>query len=502
MRRATPRSGGLIASRTAVLLLELAALAGLPATGTPANAQTLAPPSPPPNMIIITVDGLGYADAGFNGAAGDPTPNIDRLADEGVVFTNGYTVQPGSSASQAGLLTARYPSRFGQEEDFGYAPFDINHGVDYLERTFVRRLKRIRFRTAMVGKWHLGAQEWFIPRRRGFGYFFGFLGPGHDYRTSDANALTDEYRLPLIEDSDAVDLDGYLTDVLTDKAIAFVDAQADGEDPFLLYLAYNAPGPPLQAPALNLAGRTGIADEARATYLAMVDALDANVGRLLDAIGNAGVKDHTLIFFVGERGAASPGANGSLRGGRGTLYEGGIRVPFVASWPNRWPRDATFDGPVATIDIGATAMTMAGLTNVSVSRPPDGVNLDPYVRGEQTGAPHAALYWRRAMDGGYAVRSGDMKLVRQSGAGPVQLFNLADDRAEATNVLSDNAATANRLGALWNAWNKDNAPGTEFGDRAGYEHKLKGFADGFAADAAANFERQRFSIAPIQGDGT
>ena len=168
-----------------------------------------------PNIVVITVDGLGIADLGYNGAIDIETPNIDRLAAAGTVFTNAYATMPRSSPARAGLLTGRHPARFGLEEDLALAWLDAEQALPTSEQTIARHLRRAGYRTGLVGKWHLGAEERRVPLERGFDYFFGFIGRGHDYWRTDANALADEYLIPLVENHRNVRLDGYLTDVLT-----------------------------------------------------------------------------------------------------------------------------------------------------------------------------------------------------------------------------------------------------------------------------------------------
>ena len=270
----------------------------------PASTEVTAAPEAP-NIVVILVDDLGYADAGFSASTVNltslvQTPNLDGLAAEGIVFTDGYVTFAFCTPSRAGLLTGRYPARFGVEGNIAYNPFDKHLGLPVEETTFPTYLQDAGYRTGAVGKWQLGGAHKFNPLKRGFDYFYGFLGGGHDYWNVDASKPEDEYRIPLAENKSPVSFTGYLTDALTDKAIEFV--QKDQGEPFFLYLAYNAPHDPYQAPADLKAKYADVASGDRRTYLAMVDSLDQNVGRLLEALEQSGKRDNTIVFFLNDNG--------------------------------------------------------------------------------------------------------------------------------------------------------------------------------------------------------
>lgn len=441
-----------------------------------------------PNIVLIFVDDLGYNDVSYNGATEIETPNIDRLADEGIIFSNGYIVHPTCGPSRAGLITGRYPARFGMEANLAYAPFDPEYGLPVEETTVAAYLKDMGYQTGIVGKWQLGAAPPFNPLNRGFDYFYGFLGGEHNYFAVDgAHAGPSQAvvsYLPLNENRSATGFDGYLTDVLTDHAIEFVHENRD--EPFFLYLAYNAPHTPLQAPE-NLVEKYSkkltskvhrllgseqipddLSDQRRHTYLAMISSLDQNIGRVLDTLAKTGERDNTLIFFLSDNGGVYPkddedrhtwADNSPFSRGKNSFFEGGIRVPFVASWPARWPQGETFEPMVSSLDIAATAMALTG-SEADASRPLDGVNLDPFLRGETAGPPHEALFWRQANEVPhntlFAVRTGSAKLIRDREGGAVQLFDLERDPSETRNLIDGDPQTAARLAELWNAWNRDN----------------------------------------------
>ena len=447
-------------------------------TGATATSLPLPAPEDPPNIVLIFVDDLGYKDVSFNGATEIQTTNIDRLANEGIVFNSGYVTYPTCSPSRAGLLTGRYQSRFGLEGNLAYMPFDKGLGMPLEETTFPTYLQEAGYRTGIVGKWQLGAAHHFTPLKRGFDYFFGFLGGGHDYWNIDASNPGSEYSVPLVENKSTATFTGYLTDALTNKAIEFMEEEQD--DPFFLYLAYNAPHDPYQAPSELVQKYRNIGDSDRRTYLAMVDSLDQNVGRVLEALEQSDQRDNTIVFFLSDNGGTQAGDNGPLRGGKGKFYEGGIRVPFVASWPARWPQGETYEPMVISLDIAATALEMAGATVTDDTRPLDGVNLDPFLRGEEVAPPHEALFWRHWRTGGYAVRSGNMKLVKERTGEPM-LFDLDDDIGETRDLLTSDAETASELASLWNEWNLDNSSGSLFYGIGEYKDRLREFTEEYAA---------------------
>ena len=461
----------------------------------PASTGVAAAPEAP-NIVVILVDDLGYADAGFSASTVNltslvETPNLDGLAAEGIVFTDGYVTFPVCTPSRAGLLTGRYPARFGVEGNIAYNPFDKHLGLPVEETTFPTYLQDAGYRTGAVGKWQLGGAHKFNPLKRGFDYFYGFLGGGHDYWRVDASRPEDDHLIPLVENTSPVSFTGYLTDALTDKAIEFV--QKDQEEPFFLYLAYNAPHAPYQAPADLEAKYGDVAYGERRTYLAMVDSLDQNVGRLLEALEQSGKRDNTIVFFLNDNGGiegGGPATNGPHREGKGSFYEGGIRVPFVASWPARWPQGQQYEPMVISLDIAATALEAAKATVTDEARPIEGVNLDPYLRGEEEGPPHKTLFWRKSSPTQTevaVVRSGDWKLLHVNGDTP-ELFNMAGPFPDYVDVFETNRNKAAKLAALWNAWNEDNFPGTLVTGIDDYKGQLKEFTDQQVEDLRAAAE--------------
>ena len=476
MARGSPtRAGPAALRRLAASACVLAAL--LAASGCADDPRA---PADRPNVVLIFVDDLGYNDVGYNGAADIRTPNIDRLAAEGVVFSNGYVAHPFCGPSRAGLMTSRYPARFGMEHNLAYAPDDPDHGLPVDEPAFAEGLQDAGYRTGLVGKWQLGAALAFHPLNRGFDYFYGFLGGAHDYFRVDPKSRPGSDFAPLNDGFAETDFDGYLTDALTDRAVDFINE--DGGVPFFLYLAYNAPHTPLQAPDNLVRKYSRVDDPDRRVYLAMIDSLDQNVGRVLDALDAAGKRESTLVFFLSDNGGVSPtqysafdwADNAPFRDGKNSFHEGGVRVPFIGSWPGGWPQGALYEEPVISLDVGATALTLAGAEHNPAS-PLDGVDLTPYVRGESEGAPHEALFWRQwSIEHDlvtYAVRSGDMKLVKDDVESEAALYDLASDPAETRDVTAERPDEARRLAMLWNDWTSRN-PGNLYPFPSTYDDAL------------------------------
>lgn len=455
------------------------------------NAPSVLRVTGKPNILLIFVDDLGYNDVSYNGAEHINTPNIDRLADTGVTFAQGYVNHPFCGPSRAGLMTGRYPSRFGMEWNLAYAPFDTEHGLPVDETVFAATLQQTGYRTGLVGKWQLGAAYPFHPLNRGFDEFFGFLGGSHDYFEMDLTQK-DEFneKLPLHEGTGFAAFEGYLTDALTDRAIDFITAAR--REPFFLYLAYNAPHTPLQAPRSSLLKFRSVRDRNRRAYLAMVDALDQNIGRVLDALRDSGQRDNTLVFFLSDNGGVAGDGqtwadNRPLRGGKESFYEGGIRVPFLASWPARWPQGAIYAEPVISLDIAATALAVAGAA-ANPERSLHGINLDPLIRGAEV-ADARPLFWRqwspdRIYWTMFAIRLGDLKLVKSAPDAEPSLFNLRDDPGETRDLWPDDPATGERLLAVWNEWDREN-PGVLYPAALDYEQSLAQFRADMVSDARA-----------------
>ncbi|MFI3318521.1 MAG: sulfatase-like hydrolase/transferase [Rikenellaceae bacterium] len=416
-----------------------------------------------PNIIIFMADDMGYADAGFTGSEYIKTPNLDALAAAGVVFTNGHTTHPFSGPSRAGLLSGRYQHRFGFEENPAYDPANETLGISVDEVLFPARIQKAGYTTGAIGKWHLGAAFPFHPNNRGFDYFYGFLGGGHDYfRINMLTVVKEGYQQPLMRNNQPATFDGYLTDALSADAAQFVEENKD--NPFMLYVAYNAPHGPLQAPKEDIARYKHIEDQKRRVYSAMVDVMDLGIGKVVETLKRNGLYENTIIFFLSDNGgpqgqgysAYNGSNNGVFRGGKGQYYEGGVHVPFMACWPAKIEAGTRIDYPVNSLDISRTAVELAGGDPI-VGNEMDGVNLIPYVTGEAKGAPHEAIFWRGANGKKWAMLSKDnVKYVKSKPEDIPQLYFLDKDPSEAEDKIAKNSKLVARLQAEWDEWNMGN----------------------------------------------
>lgn len=410
-----------------------------------------------PNIIVIIVDDMGYADVGFQGCEDIPTPNIDSLAKNGIKFTNGYVSHPWCAPTRAGLITGRYQQRFGFEHN---PRFDFNDeiaGISEGETTLPQLLKEAGYSCGIVGKWHLGAHEKFHPIKRGFDEFFGFRGGGHDYFKSRDTIDAPMYQLPLERNFGKWEpLKGYLTFVIADEAVQFIKRHSN--KPFFLYLAFNAPHAPLQAPEEYVRKFEHISDKRRRLYAAMVSALDDAVGQVIRTIRDLGMEEDTVIFFLSDNGgpigdASNGSRNDPLRGGKGGLYEGGIRVPFVIQWKRGLPAGKVYEHPIICLDIFTTALAIAGAP-LPKDRKIDGVNLLPYLRGERTEMPHEFLFWRIGGGTWMAVRNARYKLHRRKN-GDVELYDLHADVGEQKNIAKDLPKVVEQLNEALDKWNSE-----------------------------------------------
>ena len=454
----------------------LCACSGMPGDPEPSEANR------PPNIVVILADDLGYADVGYQGLTDFATPNIDRLAASGVRFTNGYVSHPYCSPSRAGLLTGRYQHRFGHVHN---PKFRAGEGLPLSETLLPEVLSEAGYVSGVVGKWHLGDAPEYHPHERGFDEFFGLLGGGHDYFRS-AGEDAREYLIPLEAHGEKIPVEGYLTEQLSEAALDFI--RRHSENPFFLYLAYNAPHGPLQAPPAMLARVDSIADSRRQTYAAMVVALDDGVGAVLSLLEELRLSDRSLVFFLSDNGGPTPANasdNAPLRATKGTVYEGGVRVPFVLTWPERLPADVSYDPIVSSLDIFPTAVAAAGL---APSPSLDGVNLIPYLTGADRGPPHPQLYWHSDEGGQFATRTPGRKLVRVLDRQP-ELYAIGDDISESKDIRGENLAAAAELDRSVTSWHAAHPPpawpGTR-GDRPVHPNTARGLgADQAEIDAWA-----------------
>jgi arylsulfatase A-like enzyme len=413
----TPRSSApLRALRVNLGALVVSALAALHSA--PLGAQT---PADRPNVVLIITDDMGYADLGVYGAKDIRTPNIDRLAREGVRFTDFYANGTTCSPTRAGLITGRYQQRYGVEQPLPASGATFNAGQRGLEASpfsLPRLLKSNGYATALVGKWHLGYAASQSPRAHGFDYFFGLKSGYHDFwHHNDSRGAPD-----LWENDATVEMPGYTTDLIAAKAVAFIEQRSRAGDPFFIDVAFNAPHWPFQRPdapskAIGNARFLKPADSltsTRADYVSMVESLDKNVGVLLAALQRNGIARNTIVIFTNDNGGEWLSDNTPLFNRKYSTWEGGIRVPAIVRWPGHVKAGQVTSQVGVTMDLTASVLA-ATHTAVPADAPLDGMNLFPVLEGQ---APVAArtLFWRSVHPNWNmrAVRDGDTKIVIES----------------------------------------------------------------------------------------
>jgi arylsulfatase A-like enzyme len=414
--------------------------------------------------VLILADDLGYGELGVQGVKDVPTPHIDSIARNGVRFTDGYVSCPVCSPTRAGLMTGRYQQRFGHEFNPGPAQqANPNFGLALSEVTIANRLKQLGYATGLVGKWHLGYTAEMHPLKRGFDEFFGFLGGAHSY----LDPLGDKAN-PILRGTEPFNEPEYLTEAFAREGVSFIERRRN--QPFFLYLAFNAVHAPMQTIDKYLARFEAISDQRRRTFAAKLSALDDGVGRVLAKLRETQLEEDTLIFFVSDNGGPTPNTtsgNGPLRGYKAQVLEGGIRVPFMVQWKGHIPAGRVDHNPIIALDVHPTAVAAAGGKTPGEAAL-DGVNLLPNLTGARKNPPHDRLFWRFGPQS--AVRMGDWKLVKQ-GNGPPQLYNLAADIGEANDLATRQPDKLKELEAAYAAWNAQLAQPRWAPARAGAQKK-------------------------------
>lgn len=448
-------------------------------------------PSRRPNIVLLFADDLGYGELGCQGNAEIPTPNIDSIAADGIRFTSGYVTAPFCSASRAGLLTGRYQTRFGYEfNPIGADNEDPNAGLPPSQKTIANHLHDAGYTTGLIGKWHLGGTAKYHPYRRGFDEFFGFMHEGHYFVPPPYDGVTTMLRrraLPTRESGRWTSRDGrmvlsthmgydepaydannpilrgsqpvveheYLTNALTREAVDFIDRNHDR--PFFLYLSYNAVHSPLQGADSYMKKFSSIEDVHRRIFAAMLANMDDSVGSVLNSLKKNGLDENTLVFFISDNGGPTrelTSSNAPLRGEKGSVYEGGIRVPFMLKWPGKLKAGREYHKPVVSLDVFGTAAAVAEAP-IPKNRPIDGVNLLPFLTTASDESPHNELFWRVGTKA--AIRSGDWKLLRNPSRrqknAEWELYNLKDDIGETSNLAAEQPARVKQLTAAWERLN-------------------------------------------------
>jgi arylsulfatase A-like enzyme len=411
-----------------------------------ASAQTR------PNVVLVIMDDVGYGDYGSYGATDVRTPNVDRLAKEGVRFTDFYAA-PTCTPTRAALITGRYQQRVRLEVPLPNMKGAAGQGLQPTGRSLPQLLKNNGYATGLVGKWHLGYQAEQHPNAHGFDYFFGFLAGYIDfYQHTAGDGLHDLY-----ENRTAVHVDGYMTDLITERAVKFVQDHA--KDPFFLEVAYNAAHWPFQVPdqpsvAPGNARFVQPHEEptnTRADYVAMIERADQGVGRILAALESLGIAGNTLVVFTNDNGGEWLSRNAPLFHRKGTVWEGGVRVPLLMRWPGRLPAGQTVRQVGIIQDLTATILAATG-SPVPAEARLEGLDLVPLVQPGATPVERT-LFFRVAGRQQRAVRQGDWKLVVEGGS--TFVFNLAADPGERNDLARERQDIARRLRPLITAWEKD-----------------------------------------------
>ena len=400
-----------------------------------------------PNIVLIVSDDQGYGDSScYDHPKEVATPNIDRLAGEGVRLTNGYASAYVCAPTRAGLLTGRYQQRFGF-----YAAGDSRVGLPLSEVTVADILKKQGYATAIIGKWHVGIEPEYHPLKRGFNEFYGFLGHGaHDYFdlkiTSEHNSI---YR-----NEKPINDTGYLTDNLARESVSFIERHQN--QPFFLYLPFNAVHWPLQALERYIK-RFNTGDKNRDIYLAMLTSMDEAVGKVLDALKRKGADDNTLVIFFSDNGGARKNFanNGALRDFKQSVYEGGIRVPFIVRWASRLPKGTVCNEPVISLDVLPTICAAAGAA-LPNDRVYDGKNMLGVLQGKLKGPLHKNLFWDDGVKQ-WAVREGKWKLLFNR-EGSLELYDLEGDISEKNNLVKQRPEIVQHLQQAYKDWKNQMAP--------------------------------------------
>lgn len=431
-----------------VLLVLLASLCQTPVTSGAADTSH-------PNIIFILADDLGYGDVGCYGATDIQTPHLDQLAKEGLRFTDFYANGAICSPTRVAFLTGRYQQRVGMENALYYQ--EKGRGLPAEGETIADALQSAGYATGICGKWHVGYDPVRQPLQQGFDHFFGLLGGNHHYfEHMDRIGVPDLWR-----GNKPVQREGYTTDLLTEDALKFIEDNREG--PFFLYLSHAAPHFPWQGPHDREKQIRPKEPEwqkgDRETYAAMVESMDAGIGRVLDQLDELQLRERTLVVFTSDNGGHTHSRNAPLRGKKGELWEGGIRVPCIARWDGVLPAGEITRQAGITMDWTATFRRLAG---VGVdSRGEDGIDLLPLLTGTQP-EQKRTLFWRRkhgpvrkGFEEGRAVRQGRWKLIEQHDGGERQLFDLTVDRGESQNLIKQHPDVAKRLHKSLDEWEAD-----------------------------------------------
>ena len=397
-----------------------------------------------PNFVILFSDDAGYADFDFQPDVQEDmqglTPHIASIASQGARFSNAYMSAAVCSSSRAGLMTGRYQQRFGHENNL--TP-NLQNGLPLSETFGAERLRQMGYQTGLIGKWHLGYPKKYHPNRRGFDWFYGLLRGSRryfPYEKPDPQRVIQENGKPTPECS-------YVTDRIGDSACRFIREHKD--EAFFLFVSFTAPHGPPEAKSEDLKQLGHIEDKRRRGYAGLVKSLDDNVGKILETLHDTGLSENTLLVFTNDNGGpTSRGANNfPLKGKKGRMWEGGIRVPLAIRWPGRIKPGIVVDDPIISLDLLPTCIAAAG-KEVEPEWQLDGINLVPRITEQIAKLPHRTFFWRQhGLTGQKAIRDGEWKLVleRNSTNGQPELYHLTEDTAESKNLAADHPEKVDAL---------------------------------------------------------
>ena len=394
-----------------------------------------------PNIIIILADDAGYSDFGFMGSVEIKTPNLDQLALDGVTFNNAYVSASVCSPSRAGLLTGMYQQRFGHECNLDS---DVNNSFDPNQITIAEALKTEGYTTGLIGKWHLGDKTQNHPLKNGFDYFWGFISGARNYFYNPNEVNRNSIR-NVVENYSQTKFEGYLTDVLGEKAISFIDKNNQSNNPFFLFLSFNAPHTPMQAKEEVL---QKFKDNPRQVYASMMWSMDEAIGNVINALKENNQYDNTIIYFLSDNGAAMSN-NASpfpYKGWKGNQYEGGIKTPMVMTWKNKIKSNTQFDGFISALDIFKTSLEVSNV-NDELMVNADGKNIMNYLNDNII--QNENLFWRK--DKMATVRSGNYKLIRLNDTSSV-LYNIENNYSEDLDLKLIEPSIHDSLFKLLLAW--------------------------------------------------
>ncbi len=405
-----------------------------------------------PNIIVLMSDDAGYADFGFLPNAADDfrslTPRIDSIAKQGCYLSNAYMSGAVCSPSRAGLMTGRYQQRFGHDNNI--PPGYMKGGLPLTETFLAKRLQGIGYATGLIGKWHLGYPKEYQPNQRGFDYFYGCLQGARKYFPIEN---VSPHRV-FLENSTPTEESGYITDRIGDGACRFIEANKS--NPFFLFVSFTATHGPLDVKKEHLKRLADMKPNKRKKNAGLMVSLDENVGKILDQLDALELTDRTLVVFTNDNGGQTQtGANNyPLRGRKGQLWEGGVRVPMAIQWPGHIPAGSVLDEPVISLDFFPTFFAAAGKATEAAWNL-DGVNLLDYLCGETESLAERDLYWRRqGSSGAIAIRHGDWKMIHQrkeAGAQP-ELYDLLKDQSETVDLAAENPKVVEQLSKKVAAW--------------------------------------------------